>query len=215
MRIRRWTLRPASVTDDDRRAPVGRLGDRERQLLRLEDRIRLGLPALGVEDLPEVPLAVEEADAGQRHAEVARRLQVVSGEHAEAAGVDRQDLRQPELGREVGDAFSLRDELPGAGVPGLGQVLLGQPADLGEQLCLVGRVLGGPPEALGRDLPEELDRVAAGPFPGLRVQKLEERADVGPPRPPQIVGEGEERKELLGHAGDPEGLFENGCQLNS
>jgi hypothetical protein len=28
------------------------------------------------------------------------------------------------------------------------------------------------------------------------------------------VGEGEEREELLGDAGDPEGFFENGCQLN-
>jgi hypothetical protein len=27
------------------------------------------------------------------------------------------------------------------------------------------------------------------------------------------VGEGEERKEPFGDAGDPEGLFENGCQL--
>ena len=41
----------------------------------------------------------------KRHAEVAGRLEVVAGEHAEAAGVLRQHLAHPELGREVGDGL--------------------------------------------------------------------------------------------------------------
>ncbi len=205
---------PGEVHRDDRRAPVGRLGDRERQLVGLEHRVGLVLHAVVVDDLPEVPLPVEEADARQRHAQVARGLQVVAGEDAEAAGVDRQDLGQPELRREIGDLLPARDELPGRRVPGLGQVLLGQLPHLGEQLGLVRRVLRGVPEPFGRHLSEELDRVAARPPPGRRIQKFEERADVRPPRPPEIVGKGEKRKESFGDAGDPKGLFENGCQLD-
>ena len=70
------------------------------------------------------------------------------------------------------------------------------------------------PETLCRNLPEKLHRVAAGPLPGRGIQKLEERTDVGPPRPTEIVGEGEEGKEFFGDAGDPKSLFENGCQLD-
>ena len=48
-------------------------------------------------------MAVEEADADEREAEVAGRLEVVAGEDAEAAGVLGQGLGDAELGREVGD----------------------------------------------------------------------------------------------------------------
>ena len=63
----------------------------------------LVLPAVAVEPLPEVALVVVEADADERDAEVGRALDVVAGEDAEAARVDRQRLVQAELGREVRD----------------------------------------------------------------------------------------------------------------
>ena len=55
------------------------------------------------QQLAEVAVAVEEADADDRHAEVAGRLEVVAGEDAEPARVLRQRLAEAELGREVGD----------------------------------------------------------------------------------------------------------------
>ena len=51
----------------------------------------------------EVAAAVEEADADERDAELGGALQVVAGEDAEAAGVDRQRLLDAELHAEVGD----------------------------------------------------------------------------------------------------------------
>ena len=65
--------------------------------------VALLLPAVGVERLAEVAVPVEEADADEGHAEVAGRLQVVAGQHAEAAGVLRERLGDAELGGEVGD----------------------------------------------------------------------------------------------------------------
>ena len=122
-------MRPARSTETMGSAPVRRLRDRDRKLVRFERRVDLGLPALGVDDLAEVPLAVEESHADERYPEVARGLQVIAGEHAEAARVDRQDLRQSELGREVRDPLAPRDELAGRGVAGLGLVLLGEALD--------------------------------------------------------------------------------------
>ena len=57
----------------------------------------------GGEQLPEVAVAVEEADADDRDAEVAGGLEVVAGQDAEPARVLRQRLAEAELGREVGD----------------------------------------------------------------------------------------------------------------
>ncbi len=48
----------------------------------IEVGVALLLPAVGRERLAEVAVAVEEADADQRHAEVAGRLEVVAGQHA-------------------------------------------------------------------------------------------------------------------------------------
>ena len=71
--------------------------------LGVEALVRLRLPAGIVDPLPEVAAAVEQADADERDAELGRRLQVVAGEHAEPARVDRQLWLDPELHREVGD----------------------------------------------------------------------------------------------------------------
>ena len=78
------------------------------QPARVVPRIALDLAVALVEPLPEVAAAVVEADADERNAELGRRLQVVAGEHAEAAGVDRQPLVEAELGREVGDEHVVR-----------------------------------------------------------------------------------------------------------
>ncbi len=95
---------PVGLLDrDGRRAAVGLAQQRDRQLVGVEDRVGLLLPALARERLLEVAVAVEQADADDRHAEVAGGLEVVAGEDAEPAGVLRQHRGDAELGREVGD----------------------------------------------------------------------------------------------------------------
>ncbi len=81
-------------------APLTRL---DRQPLGVVHGVVLLLPAVGRQRLPEVAVAVEQADADDRHPEVGGRLQVVTGQDAEAAGVVRQHLGDAELHREVGD----------------------------------------------------------------------------------------------------------------
>src|SRR5207248_4384987 len=100
---------PAGQVDrDEQRLTVrAEFGD-EREVEEVVLGVPLLLPAVHVQVLPEVPLAVHQADADERQAEVASALEVVAGEDAEAAGIDRYALVDAELGREVGD--------PGAGV---------------------------------------------------------------------------------------------------
>ena len=88
--------------DGDRRA-VGR-APAESAATRLVDvDVVLVLPAVAVEPLPEVALVVVEPDADERNAEVGGALDVIAGQNAEAARIDRQRLVQPELGGEVRD----------------------------------------------------------------------------------------------------------------
>ena len=127
---------PTDVGDEDPRHQVGAVGQGEgdrrpaavglaehgqRQLVGVEDGVALLLPAVAVERLLEVAVAVEQAHPHQRDAEVGGRLEVVAGEDAEAAGVLRQHRGDAELGREVRD-----------GARGVVAGLAGVPAVLGE-----------------------------------------------------------------------------------
>ena len=82
---------------------VGADGRLDRRVGPVQPLVDFLLPAFRRHRLVEVALRIHEADADERHAEVARFLAVIAGEHAEAAGVDRQRLVQRELGGEVGD----------------------------------------------------------------------------------------------------------------
>ena len=82
---------------------VGLAQQRQRELVGVEDRVGLLLPAVAGEPLAEVAVAVEQPHAHDRYAEVAGGLEVVAGEDAEAAAVLRQHGGDAELGREVGD----------------------------------------------------------------------------------------------------------------
>ena len=89
--------------------------------VRVDALIVLGLPAVGVDLLPEVAAAVEQADSDQRDAELGCSLQMVAGEDSEPARVDRQPLVQPELHAEVRDedvVLALRALPPADGVCG-------------------------------------------------------------------------------------------------
>ena len=90
---------------------------RERELVGVEDRVGLLLPAVARERLAEVAVPVEQADADDRHAEVAGGLEVVAGEDAEAAAVLRQHRGDAELRGEVGDRARARRR-PGSGTTG-------------------------------------------------------------------------------------------------
>ena len=146
------------------------------------------LPAVAVEALAEVPGLVEQAHSHDRHADVGRRLEVVAGEDAEAAGVLRQGRRDTELRAEVGDGRRHPGRLLTA------PVLV--PAVL-DEVAVEGLLGGGDPlheQRVGRE-PLELvgghgrqhrDRVLPHRLPPFGVDALEEVAQRRVPAPPQV-----------------------------
>ena len=179
---------------DDRGRAVGLAQQLDRQAVRVQRGVVLELPAVGRQALGEVPGPVEQPDADQRDAEVRGGLEVVTGEDAQAAGVLRQHLGDPELGGEVGDArrrLGAERLVPAR----LGEVLLQvvhgvlQPAD---ELAVLGQLR----QPLGRHLAEHLDRVAAAALPERRIERLEEIPRLGVPGPAEVphqLGEGRQR----------------------
>ena len=101
------TLPVGSFTETLRSLPVRVFHGFERQGVEIVDGIAFLLPAVGVQILPEVALLVEQADADQRIVLVAGGLQVVAGEDAQAAGIDRQALGEAVLGGEIGDQLAV------------------------------------------------------------------------------------------------------------
>src|SRR5450759_769964 len=155
----------------------------DRQAVRVDGGVALQLPTVGGQGLLEVATTVEQADADDRYAEVAGRLEVVPGEDAQAAGVLRQDLGDPELGREVGNGARYVGQ---ALVPaGAGEVVVEVLGGIGEP-AQEPAVLGQRSHPLGGDGTEQPDRVAAAPAPGLRVDRLEQVERVGVPGPAQV-----------------------------
>jgi hypothetical protein len=193
---------------DGRRRAVRRFGGRERQVVRLEDRIGLGLPALGVQELAEVAFVVEEADAHERHPHVARGLEEVPRQDAEASRVDRQALGQAELGREV--ATCPRQQLRAAD-GGLGEVLSVSRRTIAG-LLLVGRILGPLPQLLGGH-----PRKSRTGLPRTRLQASGSRnSKARAPRAARSTG-GHGTRRRGGGASRvpryPKGFFEDGRQL--
>ncbi len=171
------------------RLPVPSSTGRTGQALPVVDGVALALPAVVVERLAEVPLGVREADADERQAEVARGLQVVAGEDAEAARVDGQALVQAVLHGEVGDARA------GGFGEGLGEPALARHVPLERRPA---RPRGGwrrrrraasSSRRVLVDAGEELDGVAVHLLPEIGVDAHEELGGDGRPGPPEVVGD--------------------------
>ncbi len=170
----------------------------QRQRVGIELGEALLLHAVHGQQLAEVARAVEETDAHEGHAEVARRLQVVPGEDAQAARVLRQGLRDAELGGEVGhqpQRAGLHRLGPGLEPAGSGEVAV--QAALG--LLQVAQEAGVRPElfeALRRDLAEQPHRVVGHGLPRLLVDPPEQVTGRLVPRPAQVHGQALERGQL-------------------
>jgi len=180
------------VRELDRRLDRLRL---ERQPLRVVLRVELLLQVGVVQPLPEIALAIEQADADERDAEVRRGLEMVAGEHAETSGIDRQAPVEPELRREVRDPEPV--VLAAALPPGVALRLGGDGRDDALQAL---QVVGGRGlcELLVRELRDERGRIVVERREPLGIEILEEVARAGEPAEPEVGGD---RAERLSHGG--------------
>ncbi len=159
----------------------------DRQLFDGDRLVEVLLPAGGVDLLVHVPLVVEQADADHRHPQVAHALEVITRQHPEAAGIDRDRVVQAELGGEVG-------QRPGEQRAGVGDRPVGDAAQVLAQAA-VGLVDAGLHLEIvhaARDLVavhalEQRHRVVVDRAPDVRRQLAEDGADVRLPGPPQVA----------------------------
>ena len=177
------------------------LTQRERHDVRVEQQVALLLPAVGVEALAEVAVAVEQAHAHQRHAQVARRLEVVAGQDAQAARVLGDGLGDAELGREVGHQA---ERAVAAGLePALAvQVALELAADLAQEPLEPG-VAGQGVQALAGDQAQQADGVVDARVPQVVVDPAEQVAGLVVPRPSEVERQFLQGREL-GREGGPD-----------
>ena len=191
------------VEGDDAGCSVGFAQQRQRQAIRVQYRVGLLLPAVGLQRLLEVAGLVEQANADDGQTQIRGRLEVIPGQDAQAAGVLRQRLGDAELGAEVGDrrrsaTFHLRS--PALVPPGLTQIdreTLDRRVNLGHE----GLVGGKGPELVSRERGQHGGGVLANRGPAHRVDLGEQVSSGGVPAPAQIAGELPQGADGLGQDG--------------
>ncbi len=179
----------AGLNDRDERCAVGagdglqgRGGERKRLAGVL-------LPAIEPHPLIEVALGIEQPDGDHGYAEVGGRFQVIAGEHAQPAGVDRHRVVQAELGAEVGHRPSGSGTVR-AGEPrvvpgvetsegGIDRVVPCEPFPIGD-----GGVQSPDVNAL-----QQGDRIMPREVPERLVERSKQRARIEAPAPPQVRGD--------------------------
>ena len=170
--------------------PSGVVRRLDRRVGPVQPLVALFLPAVGGDVLMEVALRIHEPDADERHAEVARFLAVIAGEHAEAAGVDRQRLVQRELGGEVGDRLP-RELRKAARPPRVARAARRRRArrSRGRRARRNAGSAAAASSLVARDEPQHPHRVVRGRPPERVVEAPEHLARFGVPAPPQVDGE--------------------------
>ena len=146
------------------------------------------LVALGVDGLGEVALAVEQPDADERQAHVARGLAVVAGEDAQAARVDRKALVEAELGAEVGDQVGGAQPLRAVAAQRLvviGVVGRQHAVEVAQEHRVVGRIH----QHLLVHASQERLGVVSHRIPQAGVQAREQRARRPVPAVPKVRGQ--------------------------
>ena len=179
---------PRGDRDDDRLA-VGAKRRQDRQLGRFDLGVRFLLPAVLVDALREIALDVQQPDADERNAQVGRAFQMVAGQHAQAARINRQRLVDAELGRKV-RGRPLAENARVRRAPRLRRLHVLHPAaigavDAGVQDLFPAALF----ELIGRELLEEGDRVMRELRPANRGNFAKDRRDFGLPAPPIIAGQ--------------------------
>src|SRR5215470_8066871 len=72
-----------------------------RQLVDVRFQVFLSLPAVAIESLPEVSLAIKQTDADHRNVQIGRAFDVIAGQYSKPAGVNGKRLMQAEFSREI------------------------------------------------------------------------------------------------------------------
>ncbi len=172
----------------------------ERHAPEVQVDVVLLLSAVLVEALREVPLAVEDRHAPDRHAQVGAALEMIAGQDPQPARVDRQGLVQAELGGEVGDRTGI--ERGGvAARPVTARLDIGPQRSCG---VFEGRAVRGVAGArLDPDilhLGQERGRAVVDAPPEVGVDLPEERIELPAPCPAEVAGQLGEEPPGLRHA---------------
>ena len=159
----------------------------QRKGLKIVVFVRLLLPSGGVEVLTKVPLLVQQADAHQRHTQIAGGLQMIAGQHAQPAREYVEALGQSEFGREVSHQQPVRAIIRAA-IPGgfrreVGSHFLDQAIQLGQERIVFSRGL----QLRLVDSPQHQHGVMPGGFPEVGIQAAEKFNGVVVPSPSQVV----------------------------
>ena len=147
------------------------------------------LPAVAIEALAEISLAIKQAHADEGDAEIGGALDVVAGQHPESAGIDRERLMHAKFGGKI--SHGARPQHPGmARTPGSLGVFVFAQAAIGVVDAAVQIEFGGARFEFGeRAFVQKGDGAVIELAPTQRIKFAEQAAGIVIPTPPQVAGQ--------------------------
>ena len=149
--------------------------------------ILLALPAVAIEALAEISLAIKQAHANQRDPEIGGALDVIAGQNSKSAGIDRERFVHAKLGGKISHGTGPQH----AGVtraPGSLRILVLAQAAIGVVDPAVQGEFGGARfELLERILVQQRHRTVIELTPAQRIEIVEQAGGIVIPTPPQVA----------------------------
>ena len=151
--------------------------------------VLFALPAVAIEALAEISLAIKQAHADERNAEIGGALDVIAGQNSKSSRINRKRFVHAEFGGEIGHGTGPQHagvaRAPGA----LGILVLAQAA-IGVVDAAVEDEFGGARFQFGeRVLVQQRDRTMIELAPAQRIEVAEQARGIVVPAPPQIAGQ--------------------------
>ena len=174
---------------DGHRFALRILHGQDRHLIEIEDEVARFLPAVFGDVLGKIALVIDETNSHQGNAQVTGFLQMIAGQHAQAASVHRQRFVQAKLERKVGHLLvaHLRE---GRRIPGILRVQIGVKVfDDAVVKFEVIAVIGNRVQQRTFHLLQECDRVVIQRIPERLVDLRKQHLRFRVPHPPQVIGQ--------------------------
>ena len=151
--------------------------------------VLLVLPAIAIEALAEIGLAIKQAYADEGDAEIGGALDVIPGQNSKSAGIDGQRLMHAKFGGKISHGTGPQ-HTGVARAPGALRILILAQAAIGVVDAAVQGEFGATHfESVERILVQQRDRIVIELTPARRIEIAEQAGGIVIPAPPQVAGQ--------------------------
>src|SRR5208283_2121935 len=159
------------------------------QVVDIDFEVLFALPAVAIQALTEISLAIKQAHGNQRDAQIGGALNVIAGQNSKSTGVDGKRLVDSEFGGKIRDGTGPQHSRVARSPGALGFFVLAQAAIGIVDAAMQGELAGARLQSFERILIQQRDRTVIELTPAQGVDFAKQPGRIVIPAPPQITGQ--------------------------